>query len=150
MDNWFLVSKMVLVPKLGLLSRLGLVPKLLALTVIVWGVYQPTQAIETNQTIRFYKINNKDQADKIRFTAKKARKSGCHNFIKKVRVHRIVQIGYQTCTLYAKKSCDTQSVINAVRSKEPNQKETELTQGYSWFPVDEHKRGARLKSWSCE
>jgi len=120
------------------------------LVVILLKASEPTYAVERNQTIRFYKINNKDQADKIRFTAKKAGKPGCHNFIKKVRVHRIVQIGYNTCALYSAKNCAAESLVSATRSKEPDQPKGQLAQGYSWFPVDEHKRGARLKSWLCE
>jgi len=132
-----------------LVNALRLATKLLSLTLIV-AVLQSAQAVEPNQTIRFYKINNKEQADKIRFTASKARKPGCHNFIKKVRVHRVVQIGYNACALYSAKNCAKESSVVATRAKEPNQQKTELSQGYSWFPVDEHKRGARLKSWSCE
>ena len=107
-------------------------------------------AVEPNQKIRFYKINNKEQADKIRFTARKSRKPGCHNFVRKVRVHRVVQIGYNSCTIYSSKNCAEENAVVAIRDKEPNQQKSELSQGYSWFPVDEHKRGARLKSWYCE
>lgn len=151
MEHLFLVNK-VLVNTFWVKKRLVTNSSLLiaTLAVMIFGVSQSLQAVEPNQKIRFYKINNKGQADKIRFTASKVRKPGCHNFIKKVRVHRVVQIGYNACELYSAKNCKAESLIEATRAKEPNQRKTELSQGYSWFPAAEHKRGARLKSWSCE
>lgn len=144
MENWFLVDK-----SKNWRRSLGVFCLSLGSIIILTG-QQNAWAIEPNQTIRFYKINNKEQADKIRFTASKARRPGCHNFIKTVRVHRVVQIGYAACSVYASKNCKTESLVPAIRTKEPHQKKTELGQGYSWFPVDENKRGARLKSWQCE
>ena len=129
---------------------LTVVVTLVTTLVATLGLSSPVQAIEPNQMIRFYKINKKDQADRIQFTASKARKPGCHNFIKKARVHRVVQIGYTSCQLYSSKNCAADTAIPAVRAKQSDQQKTELAQGYSWFPVDENKRGARLKSWYCE
>jgi len=104
---------------------------------------------EKKQTVRFYKVNRQLQADRLRFTNRAAKKAGCHNFIKKTRVHRIVQLGYERCSLYAKKSCLAESVLSAVTEKDKTPV-TNLSQGVSWFFDIEHKRGERAKSWYCE
>jgi len=103
----------------------------------------------SKQTVRFYKVNRQLQADRLRFTNKAAKKPGCHNFIKKTRVHRLVQLGYESCSLYAKKSCLAESIISAVTEKDKTPVTT-LTEGKSWFFDIEHRRGTRAKSWYCE
>ncbi len=102
------------------------------------------------QDIRFYKINKDEITQKLRFTNRKARKPGCHNFIKRARLHRTVQFGYKVCRVYAKKNCKDESLMSFYREKEPEFKTTELSQGYGWYPVGEHKRGEKVKSWYCE
>ena len=108
-----------------------------------------TKKIKKRQTVRFYKVNKNLQADRLRFTNRAASKPGCHNFIKKTRVHRIVQLGYQSCSFYAKKSCLADSILSAVTEKDKTPM-TQLTQGVSWFFDQEKKRGERMKSWYCE
>lgn len=108
-----------------------------------------TKASKKRQTVRFYKVNNLLQADRLRFTNKAASKPGCHNFIKKTRVHRIVQLGYESCSFYAKKACLADSILSAVTEKDKTPT-TQLTQGLSWFFDLEKKRGERMKSWHCE
>ena len=103
----------------------------------------------SRQEIRFYKANRALQTDRIWFTKKKARVAGCHDFIKKTRVFKVVQFGYQQCTLYSKKSCQIGSEIPARQSEEV-ETHLQLTQGFAWLPESEHKRGAKLRSWSCE
>lgn len=112
--------------------------------------YSQASFSKERKDIRFYKINKDEITQKIRFTNRKARKPGCHNFIKKVRLHRTVQFGYQACRVYSKKNCKEESVMKFYREKEPEFTTAELTQGYGWYPVGERKRGERVKSWSCE
>ena len=102
-----------------------------------------------NQKIRFYKANNKGQTDLIWFTNKKAKKPGCHNFLLKTRVYKAVQFGYQSCVLYSKKNCPAGSEI-AVTHKDVDIPTTSLSEGYGWLPESKHRRGAKLRSWSCE
>ena len=135
--------------KTAITASLAIVSAVITVVFII-AAPQSASAVEPNQIIRFYKINSKEQAERVRFTAKKARKPGCHNFIRKVRVHRVVQIGYNSCAIYSSKNCAADSAVVATREKRAEVEETDLSQGYSWFPVDEHKRGARLKSWSCK
>lgn len=102
------------------------------------------------QEIRFYKKNKDESTQKIRFTKRKARKPGCHNFIKKVRLHRTVQFAYKQCQVFAQKNCVDDSVLSFYKSKEPELQITELSQGFGWYPVGDHPRGEKVKSWHCE
>jgi hypothetical protein len=76
------------------------------------------------QTIRFYKVNKQIQADRIKYTKKKASKPGCHNFRKKARIFKAVQIGYSQCSVYAKKGCAGESIIT-VSEEDPIKKQEE-------------------------
>jgi len=107
-----------------------------------------TSLAEQRKDVRFYKVNKQEQPTRLFFTRKKGRQAGCHNFLKKARVHRVNQFGYQHCSLYTKKDCAPDSITTAIREKDSTPI-TQLTQGFSWFPESEHKRGKKLKSWSC-
>jgi hypothetical protein len=113
--------------------------------------------------VRFYKVNGQIQPTRIRFTAKKAVLAGCHNFVKRTRIHRAVQIGYSSCRLYADKDCAALSIVAVSRETDdlqaedleadeaPIEKATSntLSEGVGWYPVSEHRRGVKLRSWSC-
>jgi len=100
-------------------DRILVVQKIaLSLTLILGLSYISQVEAGAQQTIRFYKVNREIQADRIKFTKKKASQSGCHNFRKKARVYKAVQIGYSGCSLYAKKGCAGESIIT-VSQKEP-------------------------------
>ena len=101
------------------------------------------------QQIRFYKINKHEQTARIKFTAKKARAPGCHNFLKKTRVFKAIQFGFESCELFSKKDCPIGSEIRVTRDKNP-EPTNKLTQGFGWLPDSEHARGAKLRSWSCQ
>lgn len=115
------------------------------------------------QNIRFYKVNKDLQAGKIRLTDKKVSTQGCHNFIKRVRVHRAVQIGYGYCSLYTEKDCKPASVVS-VDQEEDARRTSLLAEGMSWLPVPEDEiypsltsnkkpkkesQGVKLASWRC-
>jgi hypothetical protein len=116
--------------------------------VLCLALTQNVSARDTKE-IRFYKINKFEQSDRIRFTRKKARNPGCHNFLKKTRVFKAVQFGYDSCTLYSKKECAEGSAIDVTRKKESTPTTT-LTQGYGWLTESDDKRGAKLRSWACQ
>lgn len=101
-----------------------------------------------HQEIRFYKANKQLQTDKIWFTKKKSKLPGCHNFLKAARVYKLVQIGYSHCEIFTEKNCAEESQNSATRKKGTISAE-KLTEGYAWFPVAEHKKGAKLRSWQC-
>ena len=133
--------------------------------------------------VRFYKVNRQIQANRIRFTANKAALPGCHNFLKRSRIHKAVQIGYTSCRLFAEKDCAAESIVAV--SRETEKVETDdlatanleaddlatanleadeletaeptevrattntLSEGAGWYPVSDHRRGVKLRSWSC-
>lgn len=113
------------------------------------GINDAQAQSSSTKAVRFYKVNRDLQADRLRFTNSAASKPGCHNFIKKARVHRLVQIGYQRCSVYAEKSCLAESIVGAVTEKD-EMPVTDLTEGVSWFFDQDNARGERLKSWYCE
>jgi len=122
--------------------------KLACVMVVIASVSAPSMANE-RQNIRFYKINKDDITQSLRFTAKKARTPGCHNFMRKARLHRVVQFQYKVCRVYSKKSCNSESLMSFYRDKEPTPT-TELSEGFGWYPVGDHERGEKAKSWFCE
>ena len=99
--------------------------------------------------IRFYKIDKQEQTSKILFASKRGRQSDCQNFLKRKRVYQVNQFGFANCRLYAEKHCVADSVIQVTRSKDLTPVEN-LSQGFSWFPISEHKRGVKLRSWQCD
>jgi len=101
------------------------------------------------QEIRFYKIHKGGATQRIRFTAKKAKRPGCHNFLRRARLHRAVQFAYKTCRVYSKKNCSEDSLVFFDREKD-SEPTSDLTQGYGWYPVGEHERGEIVRSWYCE
>lgn len=106
------------------------------------------EPVSSKQSIRFYKANKELQADRVIITADKASNLGCNNFLKKVRVFKALQIGFQSCHLYEKKNCAVGSVV-PVNSEKQERHTYILTEGQAWFVQDEDERGADVRSWSC-
>ena len=117
--------------------------------VITTILFSASLAAHSRQEIRFYEANKHLQTDRVSFTAKKARKPGCHNFLLRTRVYQANQIGYHHCSLYSEKNCAADSIVEVNRTKD-NTAVTSLSQGFSWFPIDENERGSILRSWHCE
>lgn len=105
-------------------------------------------ATQARQEIRFYEANKHLQTDRVSFNKKKGKTPGCHNFLIRTRVYQANQIGFETCTLYSQKDCAQDSQVQVNRSKDETPV-TALSQGFSWFPIDEDKQGAILRSWEC-
>lgn len=108
-----------------------------------------TSTLHARQEIRFYEANKHLQTDRVSFTTKKARQPGCHNFLVRTRVYQANQLGYSNCSLYAEKDCTLDSIVEVNRTKDETPVAS-LSQGFSWFPIDENERGAILRSWQCE
>ena len=101
------------------------------------------------QEMRLYKINKDGITQRLRFTTKKSRTAGCHNLMKRARLYRAMQFGFTQCRIYATKDCAQDSLMEFKREKEDEQV-TDLTQGYSWYPIGAHERGELVRSWQCE
>ena len=117
--------------------------------IIILGLFSICTSAHSRQEIRFYEANKLLQTDRVSFTAKKARKPGCHNFILRTRVYQANQLGYKSCSLFSEKNCAQDSIVEVNRTKDQTAV-TSLSQGFSWFPIDENERGAILRSWQCE
>lgn len=105
--------------------------------------------LKGNQDIRFYKVNKQMQGNRIMLTKKKSKRLGCHNFVKQVRVHRAVQIGFAACSLYQDKDCRATTIVPSSRAKDPRRTYL-LTEGFGWLPQSEEERGVEVKSWQCD
>ena len=101
------------------------------------------------QRISFYKINKDGITQALRFTRGKARRPGCHNFIRKARLHKVVQFQYRQCQVFSQKNCAADSQMQFYRDDEPEILANNLSSGYGWRPVGDHKRGEKAKSWHC-
>lgn len=104
--------------------------------------------VSPRQNVRFYKANKQLQAAKIMLSSDKAASSGCNNFLKKVRVFKALQIGFQSCSIYREADCEVPSII-PFNSEKRAHKSYLLTEGVAWFASGENERGEDAKSWHC-
>lgn len=123
-------------------------PAIIIAVFLIISSMAPTVEANKRQDLRLYRINKDGIADRFWFTRGKARKPGCHNILKKSRLHRAVQFGYPACHIYTKKNCAADSLLTFTHDDQPEPTST-LLEGYSWFTVSEHERGVRIKSWHC-
>ena len=70
-------------------------------------------SITKTSVIRFYKANKHQQNFRIYPSKSKTSESGCHNFKRSRRIAKVVQIGYQSCSIYTEKNCVADSIIKA-------------------------------------
>jgi len=124
---------------------LVLIASVLALTVLPIADSQAKK----RQEIRLYKVNKDGITQRLRFTSRKSKRPGCHNLLLRSRVFKVSHFGYEHCKVYRKKECDPDSIVEFQHDK-VDETVFELSQGYLWQPVGEHKRGEKIKSWFCE
>jgi len=106
--------------------------------------------------IRFYKINKHQQSDRLWVSKKKSTRSGCNNFRGAPRIFKVVQIGYQSCSIYSAKNCSEESLIRA-RHNGIDAYAKNLSEGFGWQPSTDtalskqsnDSRGVKLRSWNC-
>lgn len=105
--------------------------------------------------IRFYKINKHQQTDKIWVSKKKSQQSGCHNFRGKPRIFKVVQVGYDFCSLYQEKNCTENALIKASHEG-IDAFASRLQEGYGWLPslnadtTSANSNGVAIHSWKCQ
>lgn len=131
-------------------NRILVITRCLLLSLLMLLFTHSKATANDRQRISFYKINKDGITQSLRFVAAKARKPGCHNFIRKARLHRVVSYQFESCQVYSKKNCQADSIMPFYREKEPEIHTTKLSQGYGWYPVGSHKRGEKAKSWQCQ
>ncbi len=152
MENRFLVNRLNSVKSfVAIKPLLSARPLAYVLCSALMVVCSPSQSqASERQRISFYKINKDGITQALRFTRSKARKPGCHNFIRKARLHKVVQFQYQQCQVFSQKNCAADSQMPFYRDDEPEILAENLTSGFGWRPVGDHKRGEKAKSWNCE
>jgi len=127
-------------------STIKLITKIIFITLLLCLFSTTSQA---RQEIRFYEANRHLQTDRVSLHKKKGKTPGCHNFLIRTRVYQANQLGYESCSLYEQRDCAEDSIKQVTRTKDQTPV-TELSQGFSWFPIDDNERGAILRSWKCE
>ncbi len=95
---------------------------------------------------RMYTANKLMQQREVTFVLN-TDEPGCHNLIKKRRIYRVAQIGFESCTVYSEKNCEegTEIPVSWKNKKDPI---TSFTRGARWFLPGE--RGSKMRSWKCE
>ena len=104
------------------------------------------------KTIRFYRSNKHDQ--RIRLNIKKINtdSTGCHNFKRSRRVATVVQINFNSCSVFTEKNCQPESILRA-NHKDQDAFAEKLTQGHAWQLKRDHtksNKGIKIRSWSCQ
>lgn len=131
--------------KIGLLS-------LCAVSVITMGLV-PISA-NAGPNIRMYKLNKKQQQRRIIF-GDAVKEPGCHNLIVSRKVHRVAQVGFAWCSLYAEDDCAPDSVLPAMWTGEEYHKyEIDGSQPQAKFYPGSHweiiSSKTPVQSWYCE
>ena len=96
---------------------------------------------------RVYVVNNEMQADEVPVFHED--RPGCHNLLLRFVVHRVAQIGYKYCTVYAEKDCKAGTEV-PVSWKKNEPPVPRFTQGDRWFLVSPDPHGHRMGSWYCK
>ena len=115
---------------------------------------QPAASTDANKgKIRFYRVNDLGQQT-ILTVVKNTDKTGCHNFFKKSRLHRIAVTGFQFCEVYSDKNCEASSKLSAqwlakkVKSEDKKNPTTTFTKGSRW--VFDRQGNIKAHSWRCQ
>ena len=111
----------------------------------------PVQAPSTH--IRFYTTNSYNQLSELSLIPNRY-EPGCHNLPLALDIHRVAQVGFKTCAVYAQDDCSIDSVRtmrwSGKRSRtdtNKNQPTTEMTPGALWLFAG--GREAAVASWRC-
>ena len=102
--------------------------------------------------IRFYTINSLDQQRELSWLPKR-RAEGCFNLPVALRLFRIAQIGFTSCSVYHVKDCAAdhiQPMVWSGKSRNNSNKQVptvEMTEGAMW--LFSRGREASVRSWQC-
>lgn len=120
--------------KLAVAACLG--SMLLAMTSAAWAA-----------DFRVYRANDQLQLDQVPIMDED--EPGCHNMLLRLTVYRVAQIGYEFCSIYAQKDCESGTEI-PVTWKQEEAPVKQFTQGDRWFLVSDDRQGTTMGSWYCE
>ena len=102
--------------------------------------------------IRFYTINSQNQQRELSWLPKR-QDEGCFNLPVLVRLFRIAQIGFTSCSVYQSKDCTATTTQPMVWSGKYESKSNtphpifEMTEGAKWLFI--RGREAEVRSWLC-
>ena len=102
--------------------------------------------------IRFYTINSLDQQRELSWLPKR-HAEGCFNLPVSLRLFRIAQIGFTSCSVYRSKDCATvhiQPMVWSGKSRKNSDKQEptfKMTEGAMW--LFSRGREAAVRSWQC-
>jgi len=105
------------------------------------------KASNKKQIIRFYKLNDKQQLNRLVIRKSRLKKAGCHNFLGTKKIYRLTQIGFKSCQLFSEKNCLNGSEIEGIWNN--TDKAKEFKQGGEWLFNLQFSNGEKAKSWSC-
>jgi len=113
----------------------------------------PTEPVASAH-IRFYSTNSTDQLSELSLVPNRD-EPGCHAMPLDLEVHRVAQVGFAACQVYAEEGCPDEAALmmrwSGKRSRsDPNKNEPtiRITPGSLW--LFEGKREIEVGSWRCE
>ena len=117
------------------------------------GCQAPSQRPDVLRSeIRFYTINSLDQQRELSWLPKR-HAEGCFNLPVSLRLFRIAQIGFTSCSVYHGKDCaavHTLPMVWSGKSRNNSNKEVptfRMTEGAMW--LFSRGRKAEVRSWKC-
>ncbi len=130
------------------LIRLCLRAALCLTLAMTWSSYS-----YADPSVRFHKINKKDQLRRL-FKIGSMDGPGCHDFLRRRKVHKFGQFGFASCQLYSEKGCPSEHQLSALwggkkyRKADIDIKERQfdLLEGAEWFLAEGN---VVVKSWQC-
>ena len=134
-------------------SQLSRLLVLIFVLLLLAGCQTPNQKPDAPRSeIRFYTINSLDQQRELSWLPKR-HAEGCFNLPVSLRLFRIAQIGFTSCSVYRGKDCAAvhkQPMVWSGKSRNNSNKEVptfRMTEGAMW--LFSRGRKAEVRSWQC-
>ena len=134
-------------------SQLNRPVLLIFVFLLLAGCQTPNQKPDAPRSeIRFYTINSLDQQRELSWLPKR-HAEGCFNLPVSLRLFRIAQIGFTSCSVYHGKDCATvqsHPMVWSGKSRSNSNKKVPtfmITQGAMWH--FSRGREAEVRSWQC-
>ena len=134
-------------------SRLSRLLLLIFVLLLLAGCQTPNQKPDAPRSeIRFYTINSLDQQRELSWLPKR-HAEGCFNLPVSLRLFRIAQIGFTSCSVYHGKDCATvqsHPMVWLGKSRKNSNKKVPtfmMTEGAMWH--FSRGREAEVRSWQC-
>ena len=134
-------------------SQLSRLLVLIFVLLLLAGCQTPNKKPDAPRSeIRFYTINSQDQQREISWLPKR-HVEGCFNLPVSLRLFRVAQIGFTSCSVYHAKNCAAahiQPMVWSGKSRKNSDKQEptfKMTEGAMW--IFSRGREAAVRSWQC-